>query len=87
MKGLLDEFFGGRVGIAGSVEFHGEIPAIAGGLRDVEGPLQVDVELFTVVVDFAIFYVGDAVGALEHGLDGAIVEIGIAGEGGISKVG
>src|SRR6202040_1814826 len=61
--------------------------AIVGGFRDVEGPLQVDVELFAVVVDFAIFDVGDAVGALEHGLDGAVVEIGIAGEGGVGKVG
>lgn len=87
MKGLLDEFFGGGVGIAGSVEFHGEIAAIVGGLRDIEGPLQVDVELFAVIVDFAIFDVGDAVGALEHGLDGAVVEIGIAGEGGVREIG
>jgi hypothetical protein len=84
---LLDELCCGGVGVAGGVELDREISAIKGRFRDVERPFQVDVELFAVVVDFTVFDVGDAVGTFEHQLDRAVVKIGVAGEGGVCKIG
>lgn len=84
---LLDQFGCGGVGIGGGVELDRVIAAVVSGLGDVECFFEVDVELLAVVIDFAVFDVGDVVSALEHGLDGAVVEVEVAIEDGVCEIG
>ena len=87
LEGLLDELGGGGVGVGGGVELDGEIATVVCGFGDVEGFFQVDGELFAVVVNLAVFDVGDVVGALEHGFDGAVVGGGVVGEDRVGEIG
>jgi hypothetical protein len=87
LERLLDEFGCGGVGIGGSVELDRVVAAVVCGLGDVECFFEIDVELFAVVIDFAVFDVADVVGALEHGLDGAVVEVEVAVEDGVCEIG
>ena len=51
--GLLYQFGGGGVGVAGCVKFHGAVTLVACGFQDLEGFCEVDVELLAGVVETA----------------------------------
>src|SRR6266487_1014145 len=74
LEARVDQALRARVGLARPLPLHGEVTAIAGGLRDRERLLDVDA-VYRLPVDLGILDVADAVRVLEHRLQGLVVVV------------
>jgi hypothetical protein len=60
---------------------------VSAGLEDLEGFVEVNVELLAVIVGLAIFDVANAISVLKHRVQGAIVKVRVASEHRICEIG
>src|ERR1039457_2043274 len=85
LQALVTQLLGALVRPALAFPLHGEVAAVAGGLGKTEGFRHAHAEN-PAVVDLGILDVRDVVRAVEHGLDGFVVEIFVTFHHGVAEI-